>query len=329
MMYSYANGGFGCRERAVDISFLKEFIVFAKHLNYARAAKELFVSQQSLRNHVKSLESEIGGPIVMKKGDSLHLTLAGRQLLKRSRSLVGMSDSMVQECRDLVSKSVSLSIGFLNCQWLEDLFLRARERYLRHNPGNSLELLFSPLMNANFESVSEGLVDIAIYPLIRDPNCASFVNGLESPEGIESMYMGASECRFWTTEGSKLYSLGSIVTEDARGMTLILGNTSNMNDAAPKYERYFSEHGVAVEIDNQPFQSYADYYLANAEDIFGIILEGDGYTNSPRDGIKVFSFEDMRVVADLYVIYDQSDFNDCAKGFVRELRDTVENMHRG
>lgn len=319
-------GSFRFLGEAVDISFLKEFIVFARHLNYARAAKELFISQQALRNHIKSLEGTIDGPLVMKKGDALCLTLAGRQLLKRSRPLVEMSDAMVQECRDLGLRSASLSIGFLNCQWLEDMFLKARDRYLRNSPENSLELLFSPLMNANFESVDEGLVDICVYPLVRDPAAASVVNEPALPEGIESIYIGSVEVKFWATEESGFSGSGARSASDADGMTLVLGNTSNMNDATAKFERYFREHGARVEVDNQPFLSYSDYYLASAEKAFGIILESSGYTNSPRDGIDVFSFEDFSVFADLYLLFDGSRFNECAKGFVEELSSIARQM---
>ena len=35
----------------MDISFLHEYIVFSRSLNYAKAARELYLSEPTLRSH--------------------------------------------------------------------------------------------------------------------------------------------------------------------------------------------------------------------------------------------------------------------------------------
>ncbi len=54
----------------MNVSFMKEFITFVKTLNYTKAANELFLSQPTLRAHIRAIECELGGPLVAKRDGS-------------------------------------------------------------------------------------------------------------------------------------------------------------------------------------------------------------------------------------------------------------------
>ena len=308
----------------MNITYLKEFIAFSKRLNYAKAAKDLYISQPTLRSHIRSLETCVGGPLVAKRGDTLGLTLAGRQFLKRSRELVSMAESMLDECRELALNSASLQVGFLDCPWIEDMFLRAREVYTDMHPDFSLELLFSSQMNANEESINEGLADISIYPLLRDPDRSDEINEACLTPGHSSIYIGTYDLLFWMTERCGLYDQEQVYLKDAAHKTLMLGNTSNMTNAAEKFERYFSARGVEIDVDTQPYSSFADYYLSNEEDAFGIIMDRHRFEHRSREGFRVFAFEDFQVQSDLYVMYDIKRIESQAPGFVDVLQHVID-----
>lgn len=312
----------------MDITFLKEYIVFAKTLNYAKAAGESFISQPTLRSHIRALESEIGGDLVTKKNDRLTLTPAGRHFLKKARDVVAVADEMVEECQSLAEKSASLLISFLECAWIEDLFVKARDNYCASHPESILELLFSNKMHSNAESIASGAVDITVYPIVRLPGKEDETSAPDLPDFVKSIYIGPQNCLFWMSGRNPLFEKERLVASDLEGMTLVLGNTSNMNNAGPHYTEYFSERNVRIEVDNQPFSSYIDYFLSNTVDSFGIILEGHRFQNQDREGFRVFSLEDLDTVSDLYIIYDESRLNQQELDYVAELEKLAEEHRR-
>lgn len=59
---------------------IKYFIAIAEEQNISAAARKLYVSQQSLSEHLKKLETEIGAPLFI-RGNTITLTVAGECFL--------------------------------------------------------------------------------------------------------------------------------------------------------------------------------------------------------------------------------------------------------
>jgi DNA-binding transcriptional LysR family regulator len=66
---------------------LQVFEKVASHLNYSRAAEELYLSQPAVSMQIKQLEGHIGLPLFEQMGKKIFLTEAGRELLHYSRSI--------------------------------------------------------------------------------------------------------------------------------------------------------------------------------------------------------------------------------------------------
>ena len=60
---------------------IKVFRVLASNLNLSRASQALCLSRQSVTQHVKTLEEELGSALFVRKGNSIALTAAGQALL--------------------------------------------------------------------------------------------------------------------------------------------------------------------------------------------------------------------------------------------------------
>ena len=75
-----------------------------------------------------------------------------------------------------------------------------------------------------------------------------------------------------------------------------------------------------IEVDNQPFSSYSDYFLQDSPDTFGIVMESVFASGRPREGFRMFSVEEFSMVADLYILYDEQNLNACASGYLEELK---------
>jgi len=66
---------------------LKVFETVARHLNYTRAARELFLTQPAVSMQVRQLEESLGVPLFEQLGKRIHLTEAGREALTYARAI--------------------------------------------------------------------------------------------------------------------------------------------------------------------------------------------------------------------------------------------------
>lgn len=75
----------------MTLDLLREYIVFAKHLNFSRAAAELSMTQSTLSKHVAALEEELGF-LVVERGRELRFTAQGKAFLESAQKVVHLYD---------------------------------------------------------------------------------------------------------------------------------------------------------------------------------------------------------------------------------------------
>jgi DNA-binding transcriptional LysR family regulator len=73
---------------------LKVFESVARHLNYTRAAEELFLSQPAVSMQVKLLEKQLGLALFEQLGKRIHLTEAGNEVLSYARTVTQQLDEL-------------------------------------------------------------------------------------------------------------------------------------------------------------------------------------------------------------------------------------------
>ena len=64
--------------RPLNFHHLEVFYAVARHLNFSRAAEELYISQPAVSKHVKDLERDLGVDLFRRNGRRVELTDAGR-----------------------------------------------------------------------------------------------------------------------------------------------------------------------------------------------------------------------------------------------------------
>ena len=90
---------------------LEYFLVAAEELNFTKAAKRLYISQQSLSNHIANLEKEFD-VMLFNRTSPLTLTYAGQALKAKAREILDLRDETYQEIRDIKDFTTGqLSIG--------------------------------------------------------------------------------------------------------------------------------------------------------------------------------------------------------------------------
>lgn len=76
------------------------FVVVAGELNFSRAAKRLFISQQSLSNHIKKLEEEYG-VLLFQRNHHITLTEAGQSLYRNAKEILELQSKAEKELLDI------------------------------------------------------------------------------------------------------------------------------------------------------------------------------------------------------------------------------------
>ena len=79
---------------------LEYFLVAAEELNFTKAAKRLYISQQSLSNHISNLEKELDIAL-FHRTTPLTLTYAGQVLEKRAREILELREETYHEIADI------------------------------------------------------------------------------------------------------------------------------------------------------------------------------------------------------------------------------------
>lgn len=90
---------------------LKYFIIVADELNITKAAQRLYISQQSLSEHISKLEKEYGVKL-FERSPRLKLTYAGRCMLRFAEQAVNLDNEMCAQMTDIAQKRKgSISVG--------------------------------------------------------------------------------------------------------------------------------------------------------------------------------------------------------------------------
>lgn len=126
---------------------LEYFLVAAEELNFTKAAKKLYISQQSLSNHISNLEKEFN-VVLFSRTTPLTLTYAGHTLMLRARQLLDLRDETYKEIADIKDFSTGqLVIGVSHTRGqiiLPEILPIYKERFpnidLKLVEGNSKEL---------------------------------------------------------------------------------------------------------------------------------------------------------------------------------------------
>ena len=148
----------------MNLRQLHYFLAVADEGSFTRAAERLFVAQPSLSQQIKSLEQELGGPLLERLPKGVRLTAAGRAFIAEARAAVTHAASARRNARAVlgleggeleVATVTSVAFGVL-----PSAFRTWHERY----PGTTIALREYTHRSALDEAVRLGVGDIAVGP---------------------------------------------------------------------------------------------------------------------------------------------------------------------
>lgn len=154
----------------MELRHLEYFIAVAEERNFTRAAGRLHIVQSAVSAAVKSLERELGAPLLERTSKHVALTDAGAVLLPKARAAL----DAVRDARDAVDETRgglrgTLRIGTMTSATLIDIPALIG-RYHRRYPG--VNLLLTPAPGGSgilAQAVADGASDLAFVSLPGPP----------------------------------------------------------------------------------------------------------------------------------------------------------------
>ena len=144
----------------MELRQLKYFITSADTLNFTEAARQCFITQSTLSQQIKQLETELGVQLFERIGKRVFLTETGRDFLPYARQAVADADYGVQRIKDMEElKTGRLCIG--TTFGLSALITDAIARFSEQYPEVHLEVMFLK-QDELIDAVRERKVDFAL-----------------------------------------------------------------------------------------------------------------------------------------------------------------------
>lgn len=95
----------------MDITQLRYFLVTAETLNYTKAAEQLYMSRQALRQALGFMEEELGTPLFFNDRNKLSLTVEGEYLQLSARKVVEEFEKMMVDVKLFSQGQASVKVG--------------------------------------------------------------------------------------------------------------------------------------------------------------------------------------------------------------------------
>lgn len=117
----------------MELRHLRYFVAVAEELHFGRAAERLGIAQPPLSQQIKSLETEIGTPLLLRTKRHTELTAAGISFLADARQILARTEQATHTARRAARGEIGqLVVGFVNSAVygeLTTIFRLMRQRY--------------------------------------------------------------------------------------------------------------------------------------------------------------------------------------------------------
>ena len=147
----------------MDIRALRYFVELVREKSFTRASEKLFVTQPTISKMIRSMEEELGQPLLNREGHSFTLTDSGQVLFARGQLILAQMQQLEAELADLQSLQhgrLALGIPPMVGHVYADLIRAYRSRYPK------VELTLVEYGGRRIEqAVLEGELDLAITML--------------------------------------------------------------------------------------------------------------------------------------------------------------------
>lgn len=152
----------------MELRQLRYYIFAARTLNFTEAAREACISQSTLSQQIKQLETELGTPLFDRIGKRVMLSEAGRSFLPFAEKTLHDAEGGVQMLRDMENlRTGKLRIGVT--YGLSPVLARALQEFCRSYPAMTVEVVYRKASEL-LELLHGGSLDFALSFNLLEPD---------------------------------------------------------------------------------------------------------------------------------------------------------------
>lgn len=139
---------------------LEYFLVLSQELNFSRAAKQLFISQQSLSAHIARMENELGVTLY-ERTKPLSLTAAGKHFQLRAQEMLNLREQTLQELSaSTIYHADKISLG-ISYAYSRTLLPKILPSFFQQCPNIQLKLYERNAIDLD-EALNNGEIDLIL-----------------------------------------------------------------------------------------------------------------------------------------------------------------------
>lgn len=144
----------------MELRQLKYFVKVAETLSFSEAAKILCITQSTLSQQIKQLETELGTMLLTRTSHSVALTEAGAGILPCARETISMADLCVARINDLnnmAAGTLNIGVTYSFSPILTESLIVFRKQF----PHIKLNIFYKPMAEL-MDMLRERTVDFAL-----------------------------------------------------------------------------------------------------------------------------------------------------------------------
>ena len=239
----------------MNSSYLNEFLVVVRHMNFTAAAKYLNLTQSSLSKHMAALEKEFGCTLFKRNLQGIELTSQGRVFSIDAQKMLNLYDEAKRHVRS-ATREVRLA-GSIEDDAMVRLVSEAKAYLAAHDPGFTLSLAHCGTQSPFDQLASRQIdlfVEVALQDEETDPRCDSCILATVPLVAIVSRQHPLAD-----REAISVHDLeGRLVVHPIGGLGFARGTLA--------VDEFFRRHGVVVEQELIFADSTRDFSFSNLEE---------------------------------------------------------------
>ena len=146
----------------LELKWLRTFVTLEEHMHFGRAAEALGISQPSLSQQIRSLEDEIGGPIIHRSNRTISLTPLGLSFLEDAKTILAAVERAEKKSADILSgDAFHLRLGVCPGVVSSGILVRILEEVRARFPVWEVETVCSTPFNIQ-RALQNGTIDASV-----------------------------------------------------------------------------------------------------------------------------------------------------------------------
>ena len=280
--------------------YVEEFLVFARHQSFSKAAEELHISQPSLSKHMADLEREIGVELIDRRTHGKNrpiLSQAGKYLYEEASYLYSSYQSILEHCRAIGRSSIrDIRIQEL---WQNNAMFELYSLAGAYQSTHSQD-------EVRYVRLSEKRpVDALLgneFDVVFDVWCGSYVERISqlAELKVKAIHFLTEPPVIWYQEGNPhIKRGGGLRLEDLLDIPVIMTRGSSHDYMVVAYAAYCERRGLSPRLrlmqprDNTP----TGMFMSDFHD--GVLMTSPAMVQDPRlssrSDLKCISVDDRRI----------------------------------